>query len=150
MARPQETFNKKALEKKRVQKRKEKEQRKEDRKANAKDGSSLDDMIAYVDENGNIVDTPPDPTKKKAIKQDDIVLGSRNNEPAASSVIRKGKVTFFNIARGYGFIKDLDTNESIFVGSNGLLDEIKENNLVSFETEKGFKGLNAVKVKLIR
>jgi hypothetical protein len=77
MARPQETFNKKELEKKRLQKRKEKEQRKEERKANAKEGSSLEDMMAYVDENGNISSTPPDPTRRKpTIKTEDIVIGS--------------------------------------------------------------------------
>ena len=65
MAKSQETFNKKEKEKKRLQKRKEKEQRKEDRKANAKEGGSWEDMMAYVDENGNISAAPPDPTKKK-------------------------------------------------------------------------------------
>jgi cold shock CspA family protein len=151
MARPQETFNKKELEKKRLQKRKEKEQRKEDRKANAKDGSSLEDMMAYVDENGNITSTPPDPTKKRAtIKTEDVVIGSRNNEGAASVSTRKGKVTFFNSAKGFGFIRDSETKESIFVRSNGLATAIKENDTVTFETERGLKGLNAIKVKVIR
>lgn len=66
MARPQETFNKKELEKKWLQKRQEKEQRKEERKANAS-GKSFEDMLAYVDENGNITSTPPDLTRKKSI-----------------------------------------------------------------------------------
>jgi hypothetical protein len=69
MARPQETFNKKELEKKRLQKRQEKEQRKEERKANANSGKSFEDMIAYVDENGNITSTPPDQTRKNPLKQ---------------------------------------------------------------------------------
>ena len=69
MAKSQETFNKKEKEKKRLQKRKEKEQRKEDRKANAKEGGSWEDMMAYVDENGNISAAPPDPTKKRNIKK---------------------------------------------------------------------------------
>jgi hypothetical protein len=64
MARSQETFNKKEAEKRKAQKRKEKEQRKEERKANAKEGKSLEEMMAYVDEDGNITSTPPDPTKK--------------------------------------------------------------------------------------
>ena len=153
MARPQETFNKKELEKKRLQKRKEKEQRKEERKANAKEGSSFEDMLAYVDENGNISSTPPDPAKKRStIKTEDIVIGSSNFGSANQSggAARKGKVTFFNTSKGFGFIKDSDNGESIFVHSNGLSTPIKENDMVSFETERGFKGLNAVRVKVIK
>lgn len=144
-----ETFNKKEKEKKRQQKKKEKEQRKAERKANAKSGQSLEDMMAYVDENGNISSTPPDPAKKKVIKESDIVLGSRNIEGAVPIAVRKGRVTYFNTAKGYGFIKDLQTQESIFVHSNTLTFAIKENDMVSFEAENGFKGLNAVNVKKI-
>lgn len=151
MARPQETFNKKELEKKRLQKRKEKEQRREERKANAKEGgSSLEDMMAYVDENGNITSTPPDPTKKKVIKESEILLGARKIEEDEKSTVRTGTVTFFNTSKGFGFIKDSDSKESIFVHSNGLLMAIKENDKVTFETERGFKGLNAIKVKVIK
>lgn len=150
MARPQETFNKKELQKKRAQKRKEKEQRREERKANAKKGGSLDDMMAYVDENGNITSSPPDAAKKKSIKLEDVVIGSRNLvDNTQVGTVRTGKVTFFNDAKGFGFIKDSDSSESIFVHSNGLLTDIKENDNVTFETEKGFKGPNAVNVKVI-
>ena len=55
MAKSQETYNKKEKEKKKLEKRKEKEQRKEERKAQSKEGGSWEDMIAYVDENGNIL-----------------------------------------------------------------------------------------------
>jgi cold shock CspA family protein len=144
-----ETFSKKEKEKKKQQKRKEKEQRKAERKANAKAGQSLEDQLAYVDENGNISATPPDPLKKKVIKESEIVLGSRNMEGMTVNVIRKGRVTYFNTSKGYGFIKDLQTQESIFVHSNSLTFVIKENDMVSFETESGFKGLNAVQVKKI-
>jgi cold shock CspA family protein len=151
MARPQETFNKKELEKKRLQKRQEKEQRKEERKANAKSGKSFEDMLAYVDENGNITSSPPDVTKKKAIKAEDIVIGSRNIGSAHPvGEVRTGKVTFFNTAKGFGFIKDSASGDSVFVHINGLTTPIKENDQVSFETEQGFKGPTAVKVKLIR
>jgi cold shock CspA family protein len=144
-----ETFNKKEKEKKKQQKKKEKEQRKAERKANAKSGQSLEDMMAYVDENGNISSTPPDPGKKRVINENEIVLGSRNIEGATPVTSRKGRVTYFNTAKGYGFIKDLKTQESIFVHANALTVIIKENDLVSFETEKGVKGLNAVQVKKI-
>jgi cold shock CspA family protein len=152
MAKSQETFSKKEKEKKKLQKRKEKEQRKEDRKANAKEGSSLEDMMAYVDENGNISSTPPDPLKKRTvIKEGDILLGARNKDSVnTESGVRMGKVTFFNNAKGYGFIKDMKSQESIFVHTNALTMTIKENDTVTFETEMGFKGLTAIKVKLIK
>lgn len=150
MARPQETFNKKELEKKRMQKRKEKEQRKEDRKANAKDGQSWESMMAYVDENGNISSTPPDPTKKKTIKTEDIVTGARNIDTGEEEVAKTGKVTFFNTSKGFGFIKDDQTGDSIFVHVNNVLQAIKENDKVTYETERGVKGLSAVRVKLVK
>jgi cold shock CspA family protein len=144
-----ETFSKKEKEKRKQQKKKDKEQKKAERKANAKSGQSLEQMMAYVDENGNISDTPPDPTKKKVIKESDIVLGSRNVEGMIVNPIRKGRVTYFNTAKGYGFIKDISTQESIFVHSNGLNFVMKENDTVSFQTENTVKGLSAINVKKI-
>jgi cold shock CspA family protein len=147
MAKSQITSSKKENEKKKLEKRKEKEQRREERKATARDGNNLDEMIAYVDEFGNITSTPPDLTKKRIIKEEEIEIGSRNKEGARTNTARKGKVTFFNTSKGYGFIKDLQTQESVFVHVNSLSSPIKENDLVSFETERGPKGLNAVNVK---
>lgn len=149
MARPQETFNKKELEKKRAQKKKEKEERKQERKANAKSGQNLDEMMAYVDENGNISTTPPDPLKKQTVHAKDIVTGSRNIGGAVASV-RTGKVSFFNDAKGFGFIIDSDSGERIFVHANALKTLLKENDKVSFETERGQKGLQAKDVKVIK
>ena len=76
MASSQETFSKKEREKKRLKKKKDKEEKKEERQANAKKGQSLEEMIAYVDENGNITSTPPDPRKKKVVNTEDIQLGA--------------------------------------------------------------------------
>lgn len=149
MARPQETFNKKELEKKRAQKKKDKEQRKQDRKANAKSGQSLDDMMAYVDENGNLSATPPDPLKKRSVNVNEIVTGSRN-EGGATVTVKKGKVSFFDTAKGFGFIIDSESGERIFVHINSLKVAIKENDMVTFETERGPKGLQARDVKVIK
>lgn len=151
MGRSQETFNKKEKEKKKIKKRQDKEQKKEERKANSDKGKGVDEMMAYVDEDGNITDTPPDPTKKKrVIKTEDIEIGvSKQAAVDPADLIRKGTVTFFNDSKGYGFIKDHESQESIFVHINGLEDDVKENDKVTFETEKGLKGLNAVNVKLI-
>lgn len=143
-------MNKKDREKKKQQDRKEKERKREERKANTKDGNNLDSMMAYVDEYGNISSTPPDPGKKIEIREEDIVIGVPRRPHVEEDTIRKGTVIFFNESKGFGFIKDMETQESIFVHANGLLDQIKENNLVTFETQMGKKGLNAVEVKVIR
>ncbi len=151
MGRSQETFSKKEKEKKRLKKRQDKEQRKEERKANSDSGKGIDEMMAYVDEFGNISSTPPDPTKKKKeVKQEDIQIGVSRQEPTdPEDLTRSGKVTFFNESKGYGFIRDSQSQESIFVHINGLVHQIKENDKVSFEVEMGPKGPNAVRVKLV-
>ncbi len=148
MARSQQSFNKKEVQQKKDKKRKEKEKRKLERKEGEKK-SSLDDMIAWVDENGQIVDTPPDLTKKSKIKAEDIEVSVRRSEDKEEEdFVRKGTVSFFNDAKGFGFIRDSQTKDSIFVHINNTIDEIKEGNAVLFETEKGPKGLMAVRVKL--
>ena len=149
MAKSQTSISKKEIENKKLRKRKEKEERREERKANAKDGKSLDDMMAYVDEYGNISSTPPDPTKVKGVKSDDIVIGVPRQLESKVASVRQGHVVFFNGSKGYGFIKDDETGESIFVHNNDLTSPVKENDAVSFETQKGVKGLAAVRVKKI-
>ncbi|MCD6566265.1 MAG: cold shock domain-containing protein [Bacteroidales bacterium] len=62
--------------------------------------------------------------------------------------MREGTVTFFNDSKGFGFIKDKETKESVFVHINNILEDIKEGNAVTFEVEKGHKGPIAVRVKL--
>ncbi len=62
--------------------------------------------------------------------------------------MKSGIVKFFNETKGFGFIKTNGSNEEIFVHASGLIDEIKENDEVTFETENGKKGLNAVNVQL--
>ena len=61
--------------------------------------------------------------------------------------MKKGTVKFFNETKGFGFIK-ADDGEEIFVHATGLIDEIQENDEVTFEVANGKKGLNAVNVKL--
>ena len=150
MGRSQETFGKKEKEKKKQKKREEKEKRKLERRENSQ-GGGLENMMAYVDEYGNISDTPPDPTvKKEKIKAEDIVLGiPKKGEMEEEDPIHEGKVTFFNDSKGYGFIKDLGNQESYFVHVNGLKSEVSEGDKVKFELEKGQKGLMAVRVEKI-
>lgn len=64
------------------------------------------------------------------------------------TIMKEGTVKFFNTAKGFGFIKMNDSEDEIFVHSTNLIDEIKENDNVKFDVEKGEKGLSATKVSL--
>jgi cold shock CspA family protein len=145
-----ETWNKKEREKKKRQIKKEKQERRQERKENSKLGHDPESMYAYLDENGNLSSKPPDPSKKIEIKVEDIEIGVPKHEDNPEDLIRTGTVTFFNTDRGYGFIKDQETQQSVFVHVNSLTEPVKENNKVSFEVEMGPKGANAINVKLIK
>jgi cold shock CspA family protein len=150
MSKSKEGFNKKEKEKLKLKKKEDKEQRKQERKTHSDKGKNFEQMLAYVDADGNISSTPADTKEKPLIQTENIQIGvARQADKPAAEVIRKGTVTFFNASKGYGFIKDHLTQESIFVHVNGLINPVKENDKVSFETEIGKKGLNAIKVKLI-
>ena len=144
-----ETWNKKEREKKKRQNKKDKAERKQERRENSK--NNPESMFAYLDENGNLSSKPPDPRKKIIVNVEDIEIGVPKQEDRdPEDLIRTGIVTFFNNEKGYGFIKDQETHESVFVHINSLSEPVKENNKVSFETESGPKGLNAVNVKLVK
>lgn len=147
MARSTETFSKKEKEKARLKKSKDKKEKAEERKANSGKGKTLEEMMAYTDEYGNITSTPPDPSRRIKVNSEDIQIGIAKREDIPHDTVRNGVVSFFNEAKGYGFIKDLQTQESIFVHINALTEPLKENNMVTFETEQGQKGLSAVNVK---
>ncbi|HOP04477.1 MAG TPA: cold shock domain-containing protein [Tenuifilaceae bacterium] len=150
MGRSQVSFNKRENEKKKAKKKQDKLQKREERKASAEKGKSLDDMIAYVDEFGNITDTPPDPNQKEDINVEDIEVAVAKQEPIdPADLIRKGVVSHFNHSKGYGFIKDIKTQETFFVHVNSLEEEIQERDKVTFETEMGMKGMQAVNVKIV-
>src|SRR5690349_6893875 len=146
MARNSDTFNKREFEKRKAQKKQEKEQKKEERKANNK-GKSFEDMIAYVDENGNLSSTPPDQTKKKVINEADINLESRNQGGNATPpYVRQGMIKMFDASRGFGFIKDSQSQEEYFFHINSAEYEVAQGDTVKFDIEQGPKGMNAVRV----
>lgn len=148
MSKSQETYSKKEKEKKRLKKRKEKQEKRAERKAASK-GGGLDNMLAYIDENGNISDTPPDPEKKVEYELEDIVTSVPKQEVFDIDAVREGKIDFFNTEKGFGFIKEIGTGDSYFVHYKGLTEDVDEGNKVSFQLEKGMKGLNAINVKKI-
>jgi cold shock CspA family protein len=148
MAKSKDTFSKKDKEQKRFKSRQDKRQKMEERKANKKDGNSLEGMMAYLDDNGNLSDTPPDPRIKKIFKQEDMQIGvpKQEHREAEEDVVRMGKVTFFNKSKGFGFINDTTTNERIFFHIKDLLEPIEEMDKVQFQVSQGPRGLNASQV----
>ncbi len=145
-----ETMAKKEREKKKLKKKQEKQDKKANRKDSNDKGKSLEEMMMYLDENGNLSPTPPDPRKMRAIAADDIQIGVPKREDLPpEETQRTGKVRFFDKTKGYGFIDDALNRDSVFVHLNALTEEIREGDKVSFETERTAKGLSAVKVKRI-
>lgn len=142
------SYNKRELEKKKQSKKLEKQQRKEERKAN-KGGSSLDDMIAYVDANGVITDTPPDMQVKQEIDIETIAVSTPKKEDVEIPALQ-GRVEFFNPDKGYGFIKDINSTEKYFFHISNAPADITEATKVTFETERGPKGMNAIKIEIIK
>lgn len=147
MAKSQQSYNKNEKEKQRLKKKEEKRKKKEERKTS---GESASEFV-YVDEYGNLTDTPPDPSKKIEVDADSIEIGIPKKEDSDEEVdfSKEGKVSFFDHSKGFGFILDSKTQEKYFVHVSGTIDEITENDKVSFELEKGPKGMIAVRVKKI-
>jgi len=146
MAKSNETFNKKEKEKKRLKKQQDKKERAEHRKANSGKGKTLDEMMAYLDENGNLTSTPPMTNKPARADVSTIMIATpkRKDEPEEPHT---GVISFFNTAKGFGFIRDEQSRENVFFHINELTYPAKENDRVQFETNKGPKGLMAIQVK---
>lgn len=148
MAKSQQTFNKTEKVKKRLKKREDKKKKKEARRLEAEQSGKKGIQFAYVDHLGNLTDTPPDPSMKVEVELEDIEISiPQKEELEPEDPIRNGTVSFFDSSKGFGFIIDSENNEKYFVHLSGLLDPVEENDKVSFELEKGLKGLNAVRVK---
>jgi len=137
------SFNKRELEKKREQKRKDKQHRKEERKVGG--SKSFDEMIAYVDENGMITNTPPDLDKKKEMDLDQIAVSTPKREEL-EEIVLKGQVEYFNSGKGYGFIKNLSGEDKYFFHISNAPVNISEGDMVTFDLRRGEKGMNAVKI----
>lgn len=142
-----ESFSKKENQKKRAKKKQDKAQKIEERKTNNNKGKAMEDMMAYIDENGNLTSTPPDTRNRKEINPDDIRLG-------AAAIIeedpqRSGFVAVYNEAKGFGFITDEETREDLFFHSSQLAQPVKQRDRVTFEKEKTARGFSAVRINKV-
>ncbi len=146
MARSNETFSKKEKEKKKAKKQLDKKEKAAERKANAVKGGDLSDMMAYVDQDGNITSTPPT-YQKSAVSADDIQIATPKQAAMSPDEPQTGVISFYNTDKGYGFIRDNQTRENVFFHVNNLQFQAKENDKVNFFTEKGPKGLSATKIE---
>ena len=61
--------------------------------------------------------------------------------------MQEGTVKFFNETKGFGFISQTNGNDDVFVHNSGLMDNVRENDNVTFDIERGQKGLMAVNVR---
>lgn len=144
-----ESFAKKEKAKKKAKNKQDKALKMKERKESNNKGKSLEDMMAYLDEDGNLTSTPPGVKKRKEVSLDEIQLGAAPivEETLAPST---GTISFFNEAKGYGFIIDEKTRENVFVHSNQLAQPVKERDRVSFEKERTDRGYSAINVTLIK
>ncbi|MEO1033688.1 MAG: cold shock domain-containing protein [Bacteroidota bacterium] len=151
MGRSQQSYSKREKEKKRLKKREEKQKKKEARRAEAKE---KDDGIpfAYVDKYGQLSDAPFEPSQKdedEEVIASEIVIGVPKKEKSEDEgFINNGKVAFFDYKKGFGFITDTKTQEKHFCHISSCIDEISEGDTVTFDLEKGQRGLNAINVVL--
>ena len=142
-----DTFNKKALQQKRAKKKQDKRERREERKEHNDKGKSLDEMIVYLDEFGNLTDVPPDKQKRKKINIEDIQLGAA---PVEEQKEFTGMVSLFFDDKAYGFITEDNSRETIFVHANNLTEPVTEKDRVTYEKEKTPKGYAAINVRKIK
>lgn len=142
-----DSFSKKEKIKKKAKKREDKAQKLEDRKASNDKGKSFEDMLMYVDENGNLTSVPTDNRNRKETSLEEIRLGAapvEREDPEWS-----GTVTFFS-EKGYGFIATAKSGDKIFVHRNDLEEPVQERDKVTFLVEKRERGLVAVNVRKIK
>lgn len=107
MAKSQLTFKKKERQKKQEQKRQEKLEKRETNKLNNDKGKALEEMFAYVDEFGNISDTPP--TKAYVFNEKHLERPADQEDE-----FQFGKVSYYNEMGRYGFIRDNESKESVY------------------------------------
>lgn len=145
MARPKGMSNKREKEKQRQKEKREKREKMEERKANPAKAKSLEDMMAYIDEDGNLTSSPPDPEKKKVFNAEDIEIGVPKFQESEDAPL-EGRVDYFDASKGFGFIVQ-GNGVKIFFHISQTNYPVNEGDLVNFTVERGPKGLKAVGVE---
>lgn len=143
-----DSYNKKERDKKRKKRKLDKAEEKARRK---QEGKKQEEFM-YMDEDGNLSPTPPDPTKKrKEIALEDINISTpKKSELPQEDPVKEGFVKFFNEEKQYGFINKTGTNEDYFVHIDNCLERIKDRDKVTFELGSGPKGIIAINVKIAK
>ncbi len=136
------TLGKRDREKIKENKRQEKLKRRERNKSEGT--KSFDDMIAYVDAYGNLHSTPPEVVVEETDSSTIEISTARRDE--VEDPTKHGVVDHFNSSKGYGFIKEDVRGDKIFFHISSAYPEIETGDKVTFITEKGFKGLNAINI----
>ena len=137
-----DSFSKKENNKKKNKKLQDKQSRREDRKSNNNKGKSLDDMIVYVDINGNFTSVPPHLQNR----DEDLAAAKKSrNAVEAEDTVCNGTVTYTN-EKGYGFITEEKTGENIFFHQGQISQPISKHDKVSFTKESTLKGDRAINI----
>jgi|SRR5690554_1719402 len=138
-----DSFSKKENNKKKTKRLQDKVARREERKTNNNKGKDFDDMIVYVDINGNFTSVPP----HLQVKSDDLVNKRNANRRMANDkdAIYTGIVTYFS-EKGYGFITEDKTNENVFFHHGQLNQDVSKHDKVSYKKESTPKGDRAIDI----
>ncbi|MCY4779333.1 cold shock domain-containing protein [Sphingobacterium sp. UT-1RO-CII-1] len=141
MGKSQITFNKKERTKKKQLKKKEKLERREFSKENNDKGKSFEEMFAYVDEHGNLSDTPPE--KKYEFKEEDLVRPGDGEDE-----FMHGKVSYYNEEGRYGFIRDNVTRQTVYFNDRLAGISLKVEQRVQYKSVRTKQGEQISEVKL--
>lgn len=142
-----DSFSKKEQKNKKAKAKQEKAEKKQERKNNNNKGKGLEEMLAYVDENGNLSSVPPKAGGMQEIALEDIRIDAKPRpEDAVEVAPRSGSVSYFNTSKGFGFITDDKSKERVFFHINQLSQPVKEGDKVTFSLERTPRGYSAVDV----
>lgn len=141
------SWNKKERENKKREERRKKAEKKQERKESGGKGKSLNEMMAYLDENGNLTSVPPGDKKRVEFRLEEIEIGvPKQKDLSPEELIRKGVITYFNSSKGFGFIEDSENAQRVFVHQSSSNQPLQEGLKVTFEIERGPRGYTAVNV----
>ncbi|WP_333862773.1 cold-shock protein [Chitinophaga sp.] len=143
-----ETFSKKEKNNKKAKAKLDKAEKMRFRKTNNDKGKSLEDMLAYVDENGNLTPFAPKGGTESVPLHELAAMAKVRSRPPEDTT-RTGFVSFYNSTKGFGFITEDNSKDSIFFHNNQLSQPVKEKDKVTFTKERSPRGYNAANVKLI-